>query len=229
MKIFAHRGNSGEHTENSLQAIQSAVELECDGIEIDIRYHKGEFIVFHDRWLSRHTNGYGLLENYSLAGLLALNIDDNQQIPTLAQAMALIPDGVLLNIELKGKIPIDKLYNYLLEQTQITHTEMAHLLVSSFDHNLICELRTVSPDLKLGVLSGCIPTDYAQFAKDLGAFSIHLDLDAANQEIVDNAHDLGLEVYTYTVNQFDAFEWLTDLGVDGIFTDYPRQFIQRQR
>jgi len=229
MKIFAHRGNSGEFTENSLNAIQSAIDLNCTGVEIDIRFHSDEFVVFHDRWLSRHTNGFGLLEDYTLPGLLQLHIDESQTIPTLAQALALVPPHILFNIELKGRIPTHKFLEYLIQQSELCQFSLGQILCSSFDHSLIAELRTLNQELKLGVLSGCIPQDYALFAKDLDAYSIHLDLDAANQDIVDNAHGLGLQVYVYTVNQFDAFTWLQELGVDGIFTDYPRKFLQQLR
>jgi glycerophosphoryl diester phosphodiesterase len=40
-------------------------------------------------------------------------------------------------------------------------------------------------------------------------------------EALARAHDLGLEVVVWTVNQPDAMDALIEMGVDGIITDYP--------
>ncbi|TNF99397.1 MAG: glycerophosphodiester phosphodiesterase, partial [Gammaproteobacteria bacterium] len=41
---------------------------------------------------------------------------------------------------------------------------------------------------------------------------------------VDAAHSLGLQVIPYTVNRIKDLEYLIDIGVDGVITDYPNKF-----
>ena len=58
--IFAHRGANHFSPENSLGAFEKAVELGCDGIELDVRLcGSGEVVVFHDRSTYRMTGHHG--------------------------------------------------------------------------------------------------------------------------------------------------------------------------
>ena len=45
--------------------------------------------------------------------------------------------------------------------------------------------------------------------------------DILTAKLVDEAHQLGLEVYAWTANDLERFQFLCDAGVDGITTDYP--------
>lgn len=40
MKVFGHRGFSGEYPENTMLAFQKAVEAGCEGIELDVQLTK---------------------------------------------------------------------------------------------------------------------------------------------------------------------------------------------
>ncbi len=56
-KIFAHRGNAIKEAENTMDAFQSAIELNADGIELDIhKTRDGKIIVTHDENLARLTD-----------------------------------------------------------------------------------------------------------------------------------------------------------------------------
>lgn len=47
MKIIAHRANNNGYKENSLNAVLSALKLDIDGIELDIRKTKDNYFVLH--------------------------------------------------------------------------------------------------------------------------------------------------------------------------------------
>lgn len=54
---YAHRGARSLAPENSLPAIEKALEIGCDGVEVDIRRTRdGELILLHDATLVRTTN-----------------------------------------------------------------------------------------------------------------------------------------------------------------------------
>ena len=57
VRNFAHRGARSLAPENSLPAIEKALEIGCDGVEVDIRSTKdGELVLLHDATLARTTN-----------------------------------------------------------------------------------------------------------------------------------------------------------------------------
>ena len=43
----------------------------------------------------------------------------------------------------------------------------------------------------------------------------------SNQALIDDAHLRGMQVYVYTVNDHEDIQIMKDMGVDGIFSDYP--------
>ena len=62
VQIFAHRGSSGTHPENTLPAFAEAVRIGADGIELDVHLTKDEqIVVIHDEEVDRTTDGKGLV------------------------------------------------------------------------------------------------------------------------------------------------------------------------
>ena len=71
---FAHRGASGTHPENTMDAFRAAVELGAEAFELDVhRSADGHVVVFHDDALGRTTNGAGLIHERSLVELKELD------------------------------------------------------------------------------------------------------------------------------------------------------------
>ena len=104
MLVIGHRGASGYVTENTLESIQKALDLNVDGIEIDVqRCASGEIVVFHDKKLDRLTNHKGLIEKTNFDELSTILIKEKYKIPTLEEVLKLIDGKILLNIELKGE------------------------------------------------------------------------------------------------------------------------------
>ena len=72
-----------------------------------------------------------------------------------------------------------------------------------------------------GALSGALPLELALFAEKLGAYSVNSAIDSINRKFVQDAHSRGLKVFVYTVNHPEELAWMRELGVDGVFTDFP--------
>lgn len=223
MKIFAHRGVSGHFPENTLLAIQAALDCHAYGIEIDVFALDGELIVIHDRQLQRTTKAAGNIEDYTLAQLQQLDAGVGQRIPTLWQVLRLIGNRCVLNIELKGHDTADLLLQLLKQAHQELGTDFAKLLISSFHHPLLQRIKQQQPTLAIGALTACIPLDYCEFATQLGAVSVHCDRAFIDDRLVLDAHQRGLEVFVYTVNDQREALRLKALGVDGIFCNFPAE------
>ncbi|WP_429141721.1 glycerophosphodiester phosphodiesterase [Aeromonas hydrophila] len=225
MQIIAHRGASGLAPENTLKAIRLALALGAGAIEIDVQLADGELWVFHDRRLERCTDGSGVLTAQSRAYLASLDAGEGEGIPTLWQVMEAIAGQAELHIELKGAQTAD-------EVARLTRRAEAELgfgptqwVVSSFHHPELARFAALRPDIRLGALTATIPLTLAKFAAELGAWSLNCDVDFVDQALVQDAHDRGLKVLVYTVDEPADQAMLAAIGVDGIFTNRPDRFL----
>lgn len=225
MQIIAHRGASGLAPENTLKAIRLALALGAGAIEIDVQLADGELWVFHDRRLERCTDGDGVLTAQSRAYLASLDAGEGEGIPTLWQVMEAIAGQAELHIELKGAQTAD-------EVARLTRRAEAELgfaptqwVVSSFHHPELARFAALRPDIRLGALTSTIPLTLAKFAAELGAWSLNCDVDFVDQSLVLDAHDRGLKVLVYTVDEPADQAMLAAIGVDGIFTNRPDRFL----
>lgn len=221
MLIFAHRGASADAPENTLSAFELAIQQQADGIELDVYQHYGEFIVIHDKWLERTTNGFGSIEDYSFQKLKQLDAGNQQPIPSLKEAMKLIAGRCTLNIELKGINDVAQLIKYTEECCSSFGFDKQQIIFSSFDHHLIRKLKQMAVHFKIGALTASKPLDYAHFAEQLQAFSVNVDVEFLDQHFVDDAHRRGLKVFSYTVNHAADLLQFQRWGVDGVFVNSP--------
>ncbi|WP_339010345.1 glycerophosphodiester phosphodiesterase [Aeromonas popoffii] len=225
MQIIAHRGASGLAPENTLKAIRLALALGAQAIEIDVQQADGELWVFHDRRLERCTNGGGVLTAQSRAYLAGLDAGEGEPIPTLWQVMEAIAGRAELHIELKGVQTADEVAVLTRRaEAQLGFTP-AHWVVSSFHHPELARFAALRPEIRLGALTATIPFTLAEFAAELGAWSINCDVDFVDAALVMDAHRRGLKVLVYTVDHTADLAALVAMGVDGIFTNRPDRFL----
>lgn len=124
--IVAHRGDWRNTCENSIEAIESAIRMGVDVVEIDISQTKdGTLILMHDKELNRTTTGKGKVSDYTLSEIKSLylrngcHIKTPYKVPTLEEALLTAKGRVMLNL--------DKAYTYweqiykLLVKTKTTN------------------------------------------------------------------------------------------------------------
>ncbi|MCI2285718.1 glycerophosphodiester phosphodiesterase [Colwellia sp. MSW7] len=221
MLIFAHRGASGVEPENTLRAIQSAINTEVDGIEIDIYEADNTLFVIHDRRLHHTTSGIGQISQHNVDYLRSLDAGLGETIPTLDEVLALVAGKCMLNIELKGINNLDLLFSYLDQAINTSVLTVNDILLSSFNHRLLYNIKQQRGEFAIGALTSCYPLDYARFAEQLNAYSVHLDVNFISMNFVEDAHHRGLKVFVYTVDELEDIKTMKALGVDGIFTNFP--------
>ena len=221
MLIFAHRGASGVEPENTLRAIKAALEADVDGIEIDLHEVDGKLIVIHDRWLHRTTSGTGQIFHHNYEHLRSLDAGNGETIPTLDEVFTLVAGKCKINLELKGVSNLEILYSYIDTAIETTGLVNEDILLSSFNHRLLNTIHQQRPDFAIGALTACYPLDYAKFAEQLNAYSVHLDVNFISEHFVSDAHQRGLKVFVYTVDELEDIQTMKALGVDGIFSNFP--------
>ena len=124
--VAAHRGDWRNACENSLEAIENAVQMGVDIVEVDLaRTKDGHLILLHDNTLDRTTTGKGKPEEYTLAEIKKMRLRNGchiktvYKIPTLEEALLTAKGKVMLNLD-KAFDYFDQVYE-LLEKTETTN------------------------------------------------------------------------------------------------------------
>ena len=218
---IGHRGACGYEPENTLDSFETAISLGCQWIELDVYFVTGELLVIHDDSLERTTNGKGDVMDSSLEYLRSLDAGNGQQIPTLSEVVDLVDKRCAINIELKGPYTAESTSAYL-NSLCANGWQEDHFLLSSFYYG---ELAKADTRFRRGALFHKSVPDYFQITTQLDAYSINLSIKLVAQKLVDEAHRHGLKVLVYTVNQPDDILRMINMGVDGVFSDYPDRVI----
>ena len=221
MKI-GHRGAMGYEPENTIRSFKRAIRLAADMIELDVHCSKdGRIVVMHDEKVDRTTNGRGYVAKKTLAELKKLDAGQGEKIPTLPEVLDVIRHRVKMNIELKGKRtarPVaEVLHHYIRERGW----RPDDFLISSFNWEELGKFHRIYPEIPVGVLGGKNMFRAIEFAKQLGAFAIHLQRGKVTRRVVTKIHRLGMRVFSWTVNTAAEIKKIKNLGVDGIYSDYP--------
>lgn len=106
--ICAHRGAMVTHPENTITAFSEAIRLGAHMIEFDVRRSAdGYLVVIHDATVDRTTNGTGPVSGKTLAELKSLDAGSwkgpqfaGERIPTLTEALAVMPNSIWLNVHI---------------------------------------------------------------------------------------------------------------------------------
>ncbi|ABW67585.1 glycerophosphoryl diester phosphodiesterase [Desulfosudis oleivorans Hxd3] len=226
MICLAHRGASGHAPENTLAAFEKAVELGADWIELDVFAVENALVVIHDNRLERTTNGAGYVMTSSVAYLRSLDAGNGQKIPLLSEVLELAAGKIKVNIELKGPGtagPVAALIEFYVKNQG---RQYADFLVSSFDHRQVKKAKTLCPGLPIAPNLTGPPLNLDRLVADLSPFSIHVDADFVTTELVDEIHGLGCPAFVFTANTVEEIKRLRDMGVDGVFTNFPERVKQ---
>lgn len=148
--VTAHRGAHGDAPENSLQAIENAIELGVDIIEIDLRFTRdGVPILLHDTTLDRTTTGSGPVAERGFDEIRTLRLltrdgqVTDQVIPTLNEALEAARGRVVLDLDIKTG-PVASIVSRVVETQSL---ETALLFSGGIDTML--EIAAMHPDLML--------------------------------------------------------------------------------
>jgi len=226
---IAHRGGMGLAPENTLAAFGRATSLGLTYLETDVRTTQdGHLVCFHDPSLERVTGHPGRVADLGLADLRRLRVHGVDQIPTLAEAMASFPDACFA-IDLKDEMSVAAMarllranpswaqricvagaWNGWLRRLQDEAPGVTTALGWRALTTLIaCSRGGVRP--RLGVGRGA----FAHVPMRLGRMPIH------SERVIGRAHQLGIRVVVWTVDDPTTMRALLDAGVDGIITDRP--------
>jgi glycerophosphoryl diester phosphodiesterase len=245
--IIAHRGGASLAPENTVLALRTAVGLGVDVIETDLQLTKdNQFVLFHDDNLSRMTGREEAVRNLTLEELQQIDITYNltpdngstypyrgqgHRILTLSEAFEEFSD-IIFNMDIKSKE--DREAPELLASEITKHERQNSVIVASFHDRQIERFRALMPD----VATAACPGEVSRFVFGVKTHSLRLTsrnpkyhafqvpinygvISVVNSKFVEAAHERGIAVHVWTINERAVMTELIDLGVDGIITDEP--------
>jgi glycerophosphoryl diester phosphodiesterase len=225
---IAHRGASGNFTENTLTAFENAIEHGCDMIELDVQKIGSKYRVFHDYDFNRM---FGLdintkdMSEEQVSGLVYPNLD---KIPTLEEVLDVINGRVSVNVEVKGPYISTSVGSIVSNYLENPVWDDVDIIISSFSCGELNLLRRTFPDLSLSLLVHDDNCDNLSMginfaAAKLGKFhSLNIPLSGVSSEVVELSRLENIKIYVYTVNTLDDIRGLREMGVSGVFTDFPK-------
>jgi glycerophosphoryl diester phosphodiesterase len=244
---IGHRGASGYAPEHTIPSYDLALEQGADYIEIDLQMTKDVVLVaMHDDTLDRTADApEGVPKRFCSGPVIKRTLEQikqcdvgsyfspdyaGQQIPTLEEIFQRYGTSVNYYIETKNPEAAPGMEEELLSlMDEYGLTEAAEknwqVLIQSFSAESLMTIHEMNSELPLIQLFSSTETSQtiqAQFdlvsTYVVGIGPSMTDVDAA---LVEAAHALCLDVHPYTVNEKADMQALIDLGVDGMFTNFP--------
>ena len=215
MLRIGHRGARAYAPENTLASFGKAIEIGVDAVELDVRKTKdNKIVIIHDADVKRTTNGEGLVSELTLKEIKNLSAD-GEKIPTLEETLDFLDKKVKVFVELK-ETGIEE------QVLSIVHAKSLekNVVITSFLEDALKKIR----ELDKGVETGLIyakhknPIKAALELKANYLFALYRFTHTAN---VQKAHDNGLKVIVWTINNPEEVEEYAKKGVDGIASDKP--------
>jgi glycerophosphoryl diester phosphodiesterase len=248
MIVIAHRGASAYAPEHTFASWDAAVALGADYLEQDLQLTRdGVLVVLHDDTLDRTTGGAwrGRVIDHTLEQLRACDVGSwfntarpeqarseyaGQRIPTLDEVLSRYADRASFYIETKNpeEAPgMEEALLALLDRYDLRGAAAREwrVLIQSFSEQSLRKIHGMDATLPLIQLldAGSISGDAAGRIRRIAEYAVGIgpswrDIDA---ELIATSHAFCLDVHPYTVNDATLMRRLTDLGVDGMFTDVP--------
>lgn len=231
--ITAHRGASFEFPENTLTAMQKAVEAGADMIEFDLRGTlDGIPVLLHDNTIDRTSNGHGEPENYTLSELKKLNFSyylqgmrretpvyENMEIPSFEEILSEFHNKISMNIQVYAKS--EKILREICRLFK-KYDMYDHAYFTIYPDNIEA-VKNIDQDIELCTTRGwetrsnpenihlCRHKDKCRFIQPVREFST-----AETFRII---RDTGLRSNVFFTDIPEQMAELKNMGADGIMTN----------
>ena len=223
---IAHRGGAGLAAENTLAAFARSYALGVRFLETDVRRTRdGRVVAFHDARLDRVTGARGRVAARTLAQLTRLAVQGGAPVVALDDVLAAFPDACF-TIDVKDPDVVAPLADLLIRTGAAARVCIAGMRGAWL--RAVAEVTgpQLSTALSWRALAHFASRQRTSYGGDHSAAFAHVPLRLGRipvfrDDLVARAHDAGLRVIVWTVNDPPTMHRLLDHGVDGVITDRP--------
>lgn len=225
---FSHQGahRTDGPAENTMGAFEAAVAMGYRYLETDVHATAdGVLVAFHDDHLDNMTDRQGLIGDLPWAEVRQARVRDRDELPLLEDILTAWPD-VRVNVDAKHDAAVEPLVE-LIRTMRVTE----RVCVGSFSDQRLTRVREeLGPDICTSMgprqVARLVAASYGLPAGRFSAACVQVPVKrgpvtVVNERFVSAAHDRGLQVHVWTIDDADEMERLLDMGVDGIMTDRP--------
>jgi glycerophosphoryl diester phosphodiesterase len=241
-RVIAHRGASGQCPETTLAAYRLALDMGVDGVETDVhRLRDGVIVAIHDPDIKRTTDGRGQISELTLPELKALDAGSwfnktypgkarpefvGLKVPTLQEIIDLIKESPAdLYVEIKDpeRYPPD-LEESLLSIIRNNGMEKKTRFLS-FSAQSIEKIKALDPSSQTALLISNRGGDPVRQALRASANELAIRHTLATHALIDAAHNKGLSLTVWTVDEPKVLQRMIHLAVDSIVSNYPERIL----
>ncbi len=223
IQVIAHRAEHIHHAENSIPAIQSAIELGVDYVELDVRTTKdGKLILMHDKTVDRTTEGHGEVKDLSGDEVAQLKFKEfGGTVPTFDEALDAAKGRIKIYLDWKEATP-----EALFEKLQ-AHGMLDQVVVYG-DHKDLKALQRLAPSVRVMPEAG--PMLYLRMGEhSLKPKVVAFDHDDFKPDQIRFVLGKKEEIFVDRLNEQDTpqlWQDAIDKGVSGIQTNHPAELVQ---
>ncbi|MBG9449211.1 glycerophosphodiester phosphodiesterase [Cytobacillus firmus] len=231
---IAHRGATGYAPENTIVGFDLAVDMKADYIEIDVQRSKdGELVVIHDTTVDRTTDGTGKVGNLTFDYLRSLDAGSwkgeqfaGEPIPTFEEILDRYhgKTGILIELKAPELYPgIEGQVADALKARNLDKPQNEKIIIQSFNFESMKKMDQLLPKVPIGVLTSNRADTTAEALQEFSAYAdwFNPSYGIVTEELVNQVHSLGMQIGSWTVRSQEAADFLFEMKVDAIITDYP--------
>lgn len=227
LRIIAHRGFSALAPENTLIALQKAIEYGAKYVEFDVHATSdGEFVIIHDDTVDRTTDGTGAVASMTLAQIKALDAGTwfhakyaGTPIPTLDEWLIMCNKyGIIPYCELKADFTEPQIQAIIEKLKKYMSGASGSFVVSSTSTARLQIVRAIDANIVLCFVDSATEQNIDS-AKAIGNTMVLLNYPTITSDIMEYAKEQGVRVEAYTVDSYAARELVIELGVQGYTTN----------
>ncbi len=230
--IIGHRGAAGLAPENTLASFSAALAAGVDAVEMDVQFTADGYpVVLHDETLERMAGVRVRVRDYVESALQGFDVGfrhgpeyRGQRIPALDDVARLVPVDIEMHVEVKDYEPVSEDHLRRLIGTLDRQGGLSRVIFSSPHEETLTDLQRLAPGCRTALLlfrGVKVPTDAARRAALVGCCAVDPNASLVDAELVDVCHRHNMKVFAFTVNERGMMRKLTQMGVNGVFTDYP--------
>jgi len=220
MKIIGHRGARGLAPENTLVALEKAIDYDVDEVEFDVRVTSDNVVVLHhDKALMDASGALFDIDQHSLAELRLHKPD----LALLMDAITTINHRVPMLIEIKPGVNIKPVIAVIKTCLQVGW-QPQEMIFGSFSYKILRQLHTTLPEIPTVVIERWSGIRAQYRARQLNTKLISINQRWLWWGFIRAMSSSGYDLYAYTLNDpVKARRW-AKYGLAGVVTDYPDLF-----